>query len=75
MQLRPTADQWRELIARVMDYNSIVDYKNAPGDYSAVHPLVGAMHEHFAKWHIEGSAYTSKRREARRMADKYHCII
>ena len=75
MQMRPTAEQWRELVARVVDYNNLVDYKNAPDDFSAVHPLVGAMHEHFARWHIDGSCFEAKRREARRMANKYHCII
>ena len=75
MSMRPTAKQWRELVERVVDYPGICDYKNAEDSLKDVHPLVGAIHEHYAKWHISGSASANVRRAQRRTADRYHAII
>ena len=75
MQMRPSAKEWRMLVERVVNYNNIVDYRNAEDSFRDVHPLVGAIHEHYAKCHIEGSSYPKIRRANRQAANRYHCII
>ena len=75
MQLRPTAKQWRELVERVVNYNGIVKYAGMEDSYRDVHPLVGAIHEHYVKYHIDGSLNPHTRRNARKMANLYHCVI
>lgn len=75
MELRPTAKQWRDLVERVVNYNGIVKYADMEESYRGVHPLVGAIHQHFARWHIDGSLCETTRREARKAARAYHCVI
>lgn len=75
MQMRPTAREWRELVKRVVNYNNMIDYRNAEDSFRDLHPLVGAIHEHYAKWHIEGAADPKIRRDCRRAANRYHAII
>ena len=75
MSMRPTAKEWRQLVERVVNYNNLCDYKNAADSFRDIHPLVGAIHEHYAKWHIEGSAYPEIRRAHRKAARRYHAII
>ena len=74
MQLRPTARQWRDLVDRAMQAR-LVDYENADDSFLDVWPLVGAMHEHFAKWAIEGSTYETVRRKCRKSARRYHAVM
>ena len=75
MQMRPSAKEWRMLVERVVNYNNIVDYRNAEDSFRDVHPLVGAIHEHYAKWHIEGSSYSEIRRACRKAANRCHAVI
>ncbi|MBQ4199602.1 MAG: hypothetical protein II649_06940 [Kiritimatiellae bacterium] len=75
MQMRPSAKYWREMVMRAIDYNGMVDYKNAENSFRDVHPLVGAICERLARYHIEGSSYAHIRRRSRKLANKYHCVI
>ena len=68
MECRPTEEKWRSFINLALEKN-LIDLKDAPDNFMAVYPLVGAMLEMWAGWAINGSSHEETRRQMRRKAN------
>lgn len=70
MRLRPTANEWRELIDRYINYAGCTDYQSAESGVDAdVRPLAAAICEFIARQHIN-RAVNRERDKVRCAADK-----
>ena len=68
MECCPTEKKWREYIDKALE-KGLIDLEDAPDNFMAVYPLVGAMLEMWAGWAINGSSYEATRRQMRRKAN------
>lgn len=75
MRLRPSAQEWHDLIERAINYAGCTDYQSAESGVDAdVRPLAAAICEYLARQHIN-RAVNRERYKVRCAADKiFSCL-